>query len=86
MSDYEFIREFTKIRINDICNELGFSSSNISSGKVSEEKLKKVKYAILKRLLKIMIEDKKDDLIIIYLYNEIIEKLEKENKLLREMI
>lgn len=86
MSDYEFIKRFTNIRVSEICNELGFSSSNVSSGKISNENLKKVKNKILEELLELIKEDKKEGLISLYLYNEVIEKLEKENKLLREMI
>lgn len=86
MSDYEFIKRFTNIRISDICKELEVSSSNVSSGKISNENLRKVKNKILEELLELIKEDEKEVLISLYLYNEIIERLEKENRMLREMI
>lgn len=86
MSDYSFIKEFTNIKVKDICKKYGIQQSNLTSGCTSEENYKKVKGEILRELLMLFIADRKDDLITIYLYNEILEKLEKENKMLREMI
>lgn len=86
MSDYSFIKEFTNIKVKDICKKYGIQQSNLTSGCTSEENYRKVKGEILRELLMLFIADRKDDLITIYLYNEILEKLEKENKMLREMI
>ena len=86
MSDYNFIKEFTNIKVKDICKKYGIQQSNLTSGATSEENYKKVKGEILRQLLILFLEDRKEDLIVLYLYNEILEKLEKENKSLREMI
>ena len=86
MSDYNFIKEFTNIKLKDICKKYGIQQSNLTSGSTSDENYRKVKGEILKQLLVLFIADKQDDLIVLYLYNEILEKLEKENKSLREMI
>ena len=86
MSDYSFIKEFQKIKLKDICKKLGISQSNIISGQTTDENYKKVKNEIIRELLMLIIEDKKDDLILISFYNDLIEKQEKEIKALREMI
>lgn len=86
MSDYEFIKRFSNIKMNRICKDLGFNSANLSTGKLSTENLRRVKNEIIKELLDLIVEDKKDDLIVLYLYNEILEKIEKENNLMREML
>ena len=86
MSDYNFIKEFTNIKVKDICKKYGIQQSNLTAGCTSDENYKKVKGEILRQLLMLFIADKQDDLIVLYLYNEMLEKLEKENKSLREMI
>ena len=86
MSDYNFIKEFSNIKIKDICKKYGIQQSNLTAGCTSDENYKKVKGEILRELLMLFIEDRKEDLIVLYLYNEILEKLEKENKSLREML
>ncbi|MBO7043838.1 hypothetical protein J6W34_04795 [bacterium] len=86
MSDYQFIKEFTNIKVKDICKKYGIQQSNLTAGATSEENYKKVKGEILRQLLMLFIADRKEDLIVLYLYNELVEKLEKENKSLREMI
>ena len=86
MSDYNFIKEFTNIKVKDICKKYGIQQSNLTAGCTSDENYRKVKGEILRQLLVLFIEDRKEDLIVLYLYNEILEKLEKENKSLREMI
>ena len=86
MSNYEFIREFTNIKVKDICKKYGIQQSNLTAGCTSDENYKKVKGEILRQLLTLFIADKKDEIATLYLYNEILEKLELENKSLREMI
>ena len=86
MSDYNFIKEFTNIKVKDICKKYGIQQSNLTAGCTSDENYRKVKGEILRQLLGLFIADKQDDLIVLYLYNEMLEKLEKENKSLREMI
>lgn len=86
MSDYEFIREFTNIKVKDICKKYGIQQSNLTSGCTSDENYKKVKGEIVRQLLMVFIADRKEDLGVLYLYNEILEKLSEENKSLREMI
>lgn len=86
MSDYNFIKEFTNIKVKDICKKYGIQQSNLTAGCTSDENYRKVKNEILRQLLGLFIADKQDDLIVLYLYNEMLEKLEKENKSLREMI
>lgn len=86
MNDYNFIKEFTNIKVKDICKKYGIQQSNLTAGCTSDENYRKVKGEILRQLLILFIEDRKEDLIVLYLYNEILEKLEKENKSLREMI
>ena len=81
MNDYNFIKEFTNIKVKDICKKYGIQQSNLTAGCTSDENYRKVKGEILRQLLMLFIADRKEDL-----YNEILEKLEKENKSLREMI
>lgn len=88
MSEHEFIKKFTKITLKDVCNDLGLNPSNISSGAVSEENLKRVKNELIKRLATLFQTDcmNSEKMVTFYLYNEILERLENENKVLREMI
>ena len=48
--DLEYIRNFNKITISKICEELKVSRSNLFQGRVSEEKAKMVKEEIKKRV------------------------------------
>lgn len=86
MSDYSFIKEFQKIKLSSICKKLGINQSNILSGQTTDENYKKVKNEIMRELLMLMIQSKGEELITISLYDEILAKLENENKSLREMI
>lgn len=88
MSDYSFIKEFQKIKLSSICKKLGINQSNILSGQTTDENYKKVKNEIIKELQNLFISDKlnSEKIITLYLYNELLEQLEKENKSLREMI
>ena len=86
MSDYDFIKGFKNITLKNISNRLGFTAGNISSGKMSSENLHKIKLEIIKDLIELIKEDRKEDLIALYLYNELLEDIEKENKMLKEII
>lgn len=86
MNNYEFIKSFQDIKISNICKKFKINLGNLLSGGTTEENYKKVKDEIIRELLIIFIQDKKDELAILYLYDEILKKLEKENKMLREMI
>lgn len=86
MSDYEFIKEFQKIKLSTICKKLKINDANISNGTTSDENFRKVKNEIIRELLMIFISDNASEFPILYLYNEQLKKLEKENKMLREMI
>lgn len=88
MTEHEFIKKFTSITLKDIGEKLGINPSNITSGVASEENLKRVKNEIINRLYELFQSDtmNNEKLITFYLYNEILEKIEKENKVLREMI
>lgn len=88
MTDHEFIKKFTSITLKDIGEKLGIQPSNITSGVASEENLKRVKNEIINRLYELFQSDcmNSEKMVTVYLYNEILEKIEKENKVLREMI
>ena len=88
MSEHEFIKKFTKITIKDICKDLNINPSNVTSGITSDDNLRKVKNEIIKRLAILLQTDcmNNEKMVTFYLYNEILERLENENKVLREMI
>lgn len=86
MTDYQFIKGFQDIKLSSICKKYKINLSNIVSGIASEENMKKVKNEIIRELLALMIQEKQEDLITLGLYDEMLARLEKENKLLREMI
>lgn len=86
MSAFQFIKEFQNIKLSSICKKLNINASNIISGQTSEENYKKVKNEIIRELLMLVLEDREEDLITLALYDEIIMKLEKENKMLKEML
>ena len=86
MSDYSFIKEFQNIKLASICKKLNINLSNLLSGQTSEENYKKVKNEIIGELLSLVLIYKEEDLITLALYDEVILKLEKENKALKELI
>ena len=86
MDDYQFIKEFTNISVTSICKKLGIRSCNVFNGQTTDENYKRVKNEIIRELLMLMIEDKEENLITLALYDEVIMKLEKENRMLKEMI
>lgn len=86
MTDYQFIKEFQKIKLASICKKYNITLSNLVSGQTTEENYKKVKYEIIEELLSLLIKDNGEDILTLYLYDEILLKIEKENRMLREMI
>lgn len=86
MSDYQFIKEFTNITVASICKKLGIRSCNVFNGQTTDENYRKVKNEIIRELLMLMIQSKQEDMVTLALYDEVIFKLEKENKMLKEMI
>ena len=85
MTDYEFIKNFQKIKLTNICKRLGVNQSNVLSKQTTEENYKKIKNEINNELLELFKSDC-EKLVTFYLYNEMLERVEKENKVLREMI
>lgn len=88
MTNYEFIKEFQKIKLTNICKRLKVNQSNVTSNQTSEENYRRIREAIEKELLNLFIKDNKNSekILTMYLYNELLEKIEKENRLLREML
>ena len=88
MTDYEFIKEFRGIKMTDICKKVNVTQQNIVSGKTSDENLRKVKEEIIRELASLFVKDvtNSEKIITLYLYDELLAKLEKENRMLREMI
>ena len=43
MTNYEFIKEFSKIKVSTICEKININRANISNGNASNENMKKVK-------------------------------------------
>lgn len=88
MTDYEFIKNFQKIKLTTICKRLGVNQSNVLSKQTTEENYKKIKNEINNELLELFKSDclNAEKLVTFYLYNEMLERIEKENKVLREMI
>lgn len=86
MTDYQFIKEFQKIKLASICKKYNITLSNLVSGQTTEENYKKVKYEIIEEFLAMLIRDKSEEILTLHLYDEILLKIEKENKMLREMI
>ena len=51
--DLNFIREFSKISISQICRDLNVNRPNILNGRASQEAIHNVKKEILKKISKI---------------------------------
>lgn len=60
MTDLEFIKNFSKIRISTICRNLKIQSNNIYTGKTKKENIQKVKNEIYKELAKLMVGEKNE--------------------------
>lgn len=87
MTNKEYVLMFNNIRLSKICKDLKINQSNVKSGMLSEENYRRLKESIEKELIKLYINKTNyEKIMTIYLYNEILERLEKENRMLREMI
>lgn len=88
MNAYEFIKAFQEIKLSKICKEKNINLSNLVNGKTSNENYEKVKNEIVNSLLNLLKSDclNTEKLVTFYLYNELLERLEKENNMLRRMI
>ena len=86
MSDYSFIKEFQNIKISEICKDKGINLGNLLNGSTTEENYKRVKKELIRKLLMLMIEEMQDKLLLVGLYNELLETKEQELKSLKEML
>lgn len=86
MSDYSFIKEFQNIKVSEICKDKGINLGNLLNGSTTEENYKRVKKELIRKLLMLMIEEMQDKLLLVGLYNELLETKEQELKSLREML
>lgn len=53
MNDRDFIKNFLKIKISDVCLEVGINPSNIYNGNASDEKFKKVREKLEEEIKKL---------------------------------
>lgn len=86
MTNYQFIKEFQNIKLSKICKKYNITLSNLVSGQTTEENYRKVKEEIVEELLAMLIRDKGEEILTLYLYDDILLKIEKENRALRELI
>lgn len=86
MSDYSFIKEFQNIKVSEICKDKGINLGNLLNGSTTEENYKRVKKELIRKLLMLMIEEMQDKLLLVGLYNELLETKEQELKSLKEML
>ena len=56
----KYIKDFASIKISKICRELNIDCSNLYNGKVSDDKILKVKNEIEKKLFELIKEDSKN--------------------------
>lgn len=61
MSDYEFIKNFTKIKLPNICKKVGCDYSNLISGRSNKENYTKVKELIISEFSKLLIKNEVQD-------------------------
>ena len=57
MNDLDYIKRFSKIKIARICRENGVNSSNLWSGRLSDEKVHMIRKAIDKDVGTIYVEE-----------------------------
>lgn len=55
--DYNFIMNFSKIKVSDICKKLGIDNSNFRKGNIPKEKYKIVRKNIENKIAKLYLED-----------------------------
>lgn len=51
----DFIKNFSKIKVSDVCKELNIDKSNLWSGKASEEKISLVYITIIEKIRKLLL-------------------------------
>ena len=56
MTDLEFIKKFSKIRISNICKNLKISTNNVYTGKAKKEKIKQIRNEIYKELSTLLVD------------------------------
>lgn len=61
MKDFDFIREFGKIKISDCCKSVKVDMSNIYNKKTTLENAKKVREEIEDRIARLYLKGKKED-------------------------
>lgn len=86
MDNYSFIKEFQNIKVSEICKDKGINLGNLLNGSTTEENYKRVKKELIRKLLMLMIEEMQDKLLLVGLYNELLETKEQELKSLKEML
>ena len=59
--DLAFIKKFTKISVNKVCNELGYNTANILKGKATSERVHNVRRLIEEKQAKLYLMEDKDD-------------------------
>lgn len=57
MKDLDFIRKFSKITVKDACKENHVNSSNLWSGRLSDEKVHLVRMYIEAKIAKLTVDD-----------------------------
>lgn len=57
MNDLDYIKRFSKIKIARICRENGVNSSNLWSGRLSDEKVHMIRKVIEKEVGTIYVEE-----------------------------
>lgn len=57
MTDLDFIKKFSKITVKRVCEENGISSSNLWSGRLSQEKVHTIRKAIEAEMGTIYVEE-----------------------------
>ena len=61
MKDFEFIREFGKIKISDCCKSVKVDMSNIYNKKTTLENAKKVREEIEDRIARLYLKGKEEN-------------------------
>lgn len=61
MEDFEYIREFARISVNDCCKKVKVSMPNIYNRKTSKEKAKMVREEIEDRIARLYLKGKKEN-------------------------
>lgn len=57
MTDLDYIKKFSKIKIKNVCEKNHISSSNLWSGRLSKDKIHRIRKAIEAEISNIYIEE-----------------------------